>query len=101
MRYTITIKDSKNGSVETVETDQMLMAYPSDDAGGTFARIFGTGNDLSLARIANATVSVLAHSLGEHPAAMLALQMLVASKSEETVIDLAAIEKMKKGGNNG
>ena len=97
MRYTITIKDSKNGSVETVETDQMLMSYPSEDAGGTFARIFGTGNDLSLARIANATISVLSHSLEEHPSAALVMEILRRIKNEETVIDFAAIEKLKEG----
>lgn len=97
MRYEITIKDSKDGSVETVRTDQMLMSYPSDDAGGTFARIFGTGNDLSLALIANATVAVLAHSLEEHPGAMLALQILRHAESGSTVIDMAAIEKLKEG----
>ena len=97
MRYTITIKDSKNGSVETVETDQMLMSYPSEDAGGTFARIFGTGNDLSLARIANATLGVLAHSLEEHPSAVLVLEILRRIENKNTVIDFAAIEKLKEG----
>lgn len=97
MRYTITIKDSKDGSVETVRTDQVLMSYPSDDAGGTFARIFGTGNDLSLARIANATIGVLSHAFEEHPSAALVMEILRRIENKKTVIDLAAIEKMKEG----